>query len=217
MTTRTWFRATLRVFAVALLFAVQPLLLAQVTTGRIAGVVTDSSGSAIPDVAVTVTEVDTSTSTFVKTDGTGNYLATNLKIGKYTVSFQKQGFQRSVESNVDVGIGQVVRVDVALKVGVVTQTVEVTGAPALLQTETSALGTIETEKRIVDLPLNGRNFFKLAYLGPGANEGSTGTSAGAGSTDNNRPGMSLSVNGLRVFDNNSSTAWITTSSAMAQW
>jgi hypothetical protein len=202
MTTRTWFRATLLVCTVALLLAVQPLLLAQLTTGRIAGVVTDSSGSAIPDVAVTVTEVDTSTSTSVKTDGTGNYLATNLKIGKYTVSFQKQGFQRSVESNVDVGIGQVVRVDVALKVGVVTQTVEVTGAPPLLQTETSSLGTIETEKRIVDLPLNGRNFFKLAYLGPGANQGATGTSAGAGSTDNNRPGTALSVNGLRIFDNN---------------
>src|ERR1700731_18415 len=202
MTTRTCFRATLLVCAVALLLAVPPLLLAQLTTGRIAGVVTDSSGSAIPDVAVTVTEVDTSTSTSVKTDATGNYLATNLKIGKYTVSFQKQGFQRSVESNVDVGIGQVVRVDVALKVGVVTQTVQVTGAPPLLQAETSSLGTIETERRIVDLPLNGRNFFKLAYLGPGANEGATGTSAGAGSTDNNRPGTALSVNGLRIFDNN---------------
>jgi hypothetical protein len=202
MTRHTCFRASLLVCAVSLLWSTQSVVLAQVTTGRIAGVVTDSSGSSLPDVAVTVTQVDTATSTTVTTDGTGNYLATNLKIGKYSVSFQKQGFQRSVQSNVDVGIGQVVRVDISLKVGVVTQTVEVTGAPPLLQTETSALGTIETEKRIVDLPLNGRNFFKLAFLGPGANEGATGTSAGAGSTDNNRPGIALSVNGLRVFDNN---------------
>src|SRR6202049_3912553 len=202
MTTRTGFRATLLVCTVVLLLAVQPLLLAQVTTGRISGLVTDSSGSSIPGVALTVTEVDTATSTSVKTDASGDYLATNLKIGKYTVSFQKQGFQRSIESNVDVGIGQVVRVDVALKVGVVTQTVEVTGAAPLLQTETSSLGTIETEKRIVDLPLNGRNFLQLAYLGRGANQGGTGTSAGAGSTDNNRPGTALSVNGLRIFDNN---------------
>src|ERR1700680_231755 len=202
MTTRLCFRASLLVCAVALLLAGQPLLQAQVTTGMIAGLVTDPSGSALPDVSVTVTEVDTATPTTVNTDAAGNYLATNLKIGMYTVSFQKQGFQRSVESNVDVGIGQVVRVDVALKVGVVTQTVEVTGAAPLLQTETSSLGTIESEKRIVELPLNGRNFFKLAYLGPGANQGATGTSAGAGSTDNNRPVISLSVNGLRIFDNN---------------
>ena len=200
MTTRLCFRAGLLLCAV--LLAVQPFALAQVTTGRIAGVVTDPSGSTLPDVSVTVTQVDTDTSTTVVTDAGGNYLATNLKIGSYTVSFQKQGFQRSVQSNVDVGIGQVVRVDVALKVGVVTQTVEVTGAAPLLQTETSSLGTIESEKRIVELPLNGRNFFKLAYLGPGANQGATGTSAGAGSTDNNRPGISLSVNGLRIFDNN---------------
>src|ERR1700722_20118817 len=202
MTTSQCFRASLLVCAVALLLAGKPILRAQVTTGRIAWVGTDPSGSPLPDVSVTVTQVDTATSTTVTTDATGNYLATNLKIGTYTVSFQKQGFQRSVESNVDVGIGQVVRVDVGLKVGVVTQTVEVTGAAPLLQTETSSLGTIESEKRIVELPLNGRNFFKLAYLGPGANQGATGTSAGAGSTDNNRPGISLSVNGLRIFDNN---------------
>src|SRR5580704_17888065 len=200
MTRHTCFRASLLFCTLSLICSTQSAL-AQVTTGRIAGVVSDSSGSSLPDVAVTVTQVDTATSTTVNTDAAGNYLATNLKIGMYTVSFQKQGFQRSVESNVDVGIGQVVRVDVALKVGVVTQTVEVTDAPPLLQTETSSLGTIETEKRIVELPLNGRNFFKLAFLGPGANEGATGTSAGAGSTDNNRPGTALSVNGLRIFDN----------------
>jgi hypothetical protein len=201
MTRHTCFRASLLFCTLSLICSTQSAL-AQVTTGRIAGVVSDSSGSSLPDVAVTVTQVDTATSTTVNTDAAGEYIATNLKIGMYTVSFQKQGFQRSVQSNVDVGIGQVVKVDAALKVGVVTQTVEVTGAPPLLQTETSALGTIETEKRIVDLPLNGRNFFKLAYLGPGANAGATGTSAGAGSTDNNRPQTALSVNGLRIFDNN---------------
>jgi hypothetical protein len=125
-----------------------------------------------------------------------------LKIGTYKVAFKKDGFEQSIQSGVQVGIGQVVRIDIAMKVGGVTQTLEVTVTAALLATETSSLGTIESEKRIVELPLNGRNFFKLAYLGPGANQGATGTSAGAGSTDNNRPGISLSVNGLRVFDNN---------------
>ena len=196
------FKAIPMLCAVTVLCLPPCVVLAQVTTGRIVGVITDPSGSRVPDVTVTITQVDTSAAISVTTDSEGSYSGTNLNIGRYEVSCQKTGFQRAIQSSVVVGIGQIVRVDFALKVGVVAQTVEVTGAPPLLEGQTSSLGTIETEQRIVDLPLNGRNFFKLAYLGPGANEGSTGTSAGAGSTDNNRPGMSLSVNGLRVFDNN---------------
>src|SRR6266478_24983 len=192
------FKAALLICAVSMFSQV---VLAQLTTGGIVGTVTDPSGSRMPGVLVTITQTDTATSTTVATDAAGDYAATALKIGNYSITFQKEGF-RKIQTNVEIGIGQVARVDAALKVGSVSQTVEVTDAPPLLQTETSSLGTIETEKRIVDLPLNGRNFFKLAYLGPGANEGSTGTSAGAGSTDNNRPGISLAVNGLRIFDNN---------------
>jgi hypothetical protein len=201
MTRRSCFLATLA-FCTASTFWSAQLVRAQLTTGAIVGTVTDSSGSRVADVTVTATELATSTATTVTADASGDYSITPLKIGQYTVTFQKNGFQRVVQTNVTLGIGQVVRVDSILKVGAVTQTVEVNDAPPLLETETSSLGTIETEKRIVDLPLNGRNFFKLAYLGPGANAGASGTSAGAGSTDNNRPGNSLSVNGLRIFDNN---------------
>ena len=193
--------ATFVVCAVFTLWHAQ-LSTAQLTTGGIVGTVTDSSGSRIPGVIVTATEIETSTDTTVTADAAGDYSITPLKIGNYSVAFQKTGFQRVIQKNVSLDIGQVVKIDSVLKVGAVTQTVEVTGAPPLLEAETSSLGTVETEKRIVDLPLNGRNFFKLAYLGPGANEGSTGTSAGAGSTDNNRPGIALAVNGLRIFDNN---------------
>src|SRR6266849_4340796 len=201
MTKRTCFVVSLVVCAVSM-FCLSPVVQAQLTTGGIVGTVTDASGSRVPGVTVTATEEATSTATTVTADDSGNYSITPLKIGQYTVSFQKTGFQKLVQHNVTVDIGQVVRLDPALKVGAVTQTIEVVDAPPLLEAETSSLGTIETEKRIVDLPLNGRNFFKLAYLGPGANEGSTGTSAGAGSTDNNRIGISLAVNGLRIFDNN---------------
>ena len=201
MTKRACFRASVLVCAIALLWLSQPAF-SQLTTGGIVGTVSDPSGSRIPGVTVTALQIETSTPTTTSTDSSGNYTFTNLKIGKYSLTFQKEGFQRVVQSNVDLGIAQIIRFDIALKVGSVSQTVEVTDAPPLLQTETSSLGTIETEKRIVDLPLNGRNFFKLTYLGPGTNEGATGTSAGAGSTDNNRPGTAVSVNGLRIFDNN---------------
>ena len=202
MTKRAYFKGIVLVCAIALFGFIQPLVFAQLTTAGIVGTVSDPSGSRIPGVTVTALQVETSTPTTTTTDSSGNYTFTNLQIGKYSITFQKEGFQRIVQSNVDLGIAQIIRFDVALKVGSVSQTVEVTDAPPLLQTETSSLGTIETEKRIVDLPLNGRNFFKLTYLGPGTNEGATGTSAGAGSTDNNRPGTAVSVNGLRIFDNN---------------
>jgi hypothetical protein len=202
MTKSACFKASVLVCAIALLWLNQPVVLAQLTTGGIVGTVSDPSGSRLPSVTVTATQIETSTVSTSVTDSSGNYVFTNLKIGKYSLTFQKEGFQRIIQSNVDLGIAQVIRFDTTLKVGSVSQTIEVTDAPPLLQTETSSLGTIETEKRIVDLPLNGRNFFQLTYLGPGTNEGATGTSAGAGSTDNNRPGTALSVNGLRIFDNN---------------
>src|ERR1700691_1406359 len=201
MAKRTCIAASLMVFAVWM-FIAAPSAMAQLTTGGIVGTVSDATGSRIPDVTVRATEVTTATATTVTSDAAGEYSITPLKIGQYTVTFEKAGFQRVMQTNVTLDIGQVLRVDSALKVGAVTQTVEVDAAPPLLEAETSSLGTIETEQRIVELPLNGRNFFKLAYLGPGANAGASGTSAGAGSTDNNRPGNSLSVNGLRIFDNN---------------
>jgi hypothetical protein len=166
MTKHACFRASLLVCAMAVLLSNQPILLAQLTTGGIVGVVSDTSGSRVPEVTVTATEVGTSTTTKVATDSSGSYSLPTLKIGQYTVTFQKTGFQRVVQSNVVLEIGQVIKVDLVLQVGAVTQTVAVTDAPPLLEAETSSLGTIETEKRIVDLPLNGRNFFKLAYLGP---------------------------------------------------
>ena len=89
-----------------------------------------------------------------------------------------------------------------LQVGTTTQEITVSAAPPLVESQTSSLGTVETEQRIVDLPLNGRNFFQLAFLGPGANQGAQGNGALRGTTDNNRPGISLAVNGLQNFDNN---------------
>ena len=100
------------------------------------------------------------------------------------------------------GVNQVVRVDLVLQVGTTTQEITVSAAPPLVESQTSSLGTVETEQRIVDLPLNGRNFFQLAFLGPGANQGAQGNGALRGTTDNNRPGISLAVNGLQNFDNN---------------
>ena len=177
-------------------------LLAQVDRGSIVGSTTDASGAVVPGATITVTNIGTNQSTRVVTNSSGSYEANLLRIGTYKVTAEKVGFRTTEQSNVDVGVNQAVRVDLVLQVGATTQTVEVKGAPPLVQTEASSLGTIENQKRIVDLPLNGRNFIQLAYLGPGANSGMAGTNVSGGVFENQRANEAISVNGLRVSNNN---------------
>ena len=176
--------------------------MAQVDRGNIVGTVTDPTGARISNAQITITNLETGQPVHLTTDVEGNYNANLLKIGTYSVLATKQGFEKTVQPSVDVAVNQSVRVDLLLKLGAASETVEVTGAAPLLQTESSSLGTIETERRISDLPLNGRNFIQLAYLGPGANGGQTGTNVSGGVFENERANEAISVNGLRVSNNN---------------
>src|SRR5437773_12146682 len=177
-------------------------LIAQVDRGNIVGTVSDPSGANVEGAKVVIRNLATDQSVEVTTDSSGAYAANLLRIGTYSVTVERQGFKKAVEPNVEVGVNQVVRVDLNLQVGATTESVEVSGVVPLLQTESSSLGTIETEKRISDLPLNGRNFIQLAYLGPGANSGMTGSNVSGGVFENERANEALSVNGLRVSNNN---------------
>ena len=201
MLRRIYARVLFPTFFAFLLIAAVPAA-AQVDRGAIVGTVTDPSGARISNARITITNRDTGQPVHLTTDEEGNYNATLLKIGTYSVSATKQGFETTVQAIVDVAVNQSVRVDLLLKLGAASETVEVTGAAPLLQTESSSLGTIETERRISDLPLNGRNFIQLAYLGPGANGGQTGTNVSGGVFENERANEAISVNGLRVSNNN---------------
>lgn len=175
---------------------------AQVDRGSIAGTITDPTGSALPGAKVTIRNVGTDQAVQVVTDTQGNYIVGGLVGGVYSVKVEKDGFKKGVSDGVDVHVNQVVTVNSVLQVGSVTEQVEVTTAAPLVDSETSSLGTLETERRIEALPLNGRNFIQLAYLGPGADEGPQNNGALRGTTDNNRPGIQVAVDGLTSFDNN---------------
>ena len=194
-------RAFKSAFALVLI-SCSSILIAQVDRGNIVGTVSDPSGANVEAAKVAIRNLATDQSVEVTTDTSGAYAANLLRIGTYSVTVERQGFKKAVEPNVEVGVNQVVRVNLRLQVGAVTESVEVTGAAPLLQTETSSLGTIETERRISDLPLNGRNFIQLAYLGPGANSGQSGSNVSGGVFENERANEALSVNGLRVSNNN---------------
>ena len=142
-------------------------LQAQIDRSSISGTVTDPSGAVVPGATVVVTNTRTSESVTLATGSDGSYTASLLHVGAHLVEATARGFKRPGKP-VQLGLNQVARVDLQLKVGGAGEITQVTSEAPLVATETSSLGTLETGNRIVDLPLNGRLFTQLAWLGPGA-------------------------------------------------
>ena len=155
-------------FVLFLLCLLAAPLRAQLSSGSILGAVTDAGGAVIPGVVVTVANPSINLSRTVVTNEDGNFRVDQLPVGTYTVTLEKAGFRKEVRSNVRVDIDQRVRMDAALTTGAVSETVNVTADASLLQRDDSALGQVVEERKIVTLPLNGRNFSQLAYIVPGA-------------------------------------------------
>src|SRR6266704_3954278 len=141
-----------------------PPLLAQSTYGSIAGSVTDSSGAAITDAQVALTNLGTAEQRTQSTGTDGLYSFVNLFPGRYKIEVEKTGFKHFTRPEVVVEVNQSARIDATLQVGDVTQTVEVTGETPLLQTETSSLGQVVEQRKTNELPLNGRNIFNLTAI-----------------------------------------------------
>ncbi len=175
---------------------------AQVDRGGIVGSVEDSSGARVAGARVTVTNLSTNIAEMLTSDAQGDFSANSLQIGTYSVKVDKKGFAAAVQQSVPVSVGEIAKINFVLQPGSDAQTVQVTAGVVDLDTQSSSLGTVETEKRISELPLNGRNFIALAYLGPGANSGETGSNAAGGVFENERGNEAISVNGLRVSNNN---------------
>ena len=159
--------------AIALVLCFAALLVgspvsAQSTFGSLSGTVTDASGSAIPGATVTLTSLATSSTSVATTSGDGTYTFVNLIQGEYRLEVEKTGFKHFKREPVTVQVNQSYRIDPALEVGAVTQTVEVTGETPLLQPTTSSLGQVIDQRGTNEIPLNGRNVFNLITLSPGA-------------------------------------------------
>jgi hypothetical protein len=131
------------------------------------GVVTDASNAVMPGVRITVSNEATGVVREATTNDRGLYSAAFLTPGNYRVEAAKEGFAPSVRPSLKLDVGQVARVDFALKVGAVAETIEVSAAASLINSETSVVGQVIDNRRIVELPLNGRNYLELARLTPG--------------------------------------------------
>src|SRR5713101_5295233 len=145
-----------------------PRLSAQTTYGSIAGTVADSSGAAISDAQVTLTNIGTAEKRVQQTGAEGLYLFPNLMIGRYRVDAEKTGFKRTSQPEVVVQVQQTSSTNLTMQVGDVTQTVEVTSETPPLQPDSASLGQVIDERKTNEIPLNGRNVFNLITLSPAA-------------------------------------------------
>jgi hypothetical protein len=142
--------------------------LAQVQAGRIVGTVTDPNQALVPNARVVITNTATNQAQTLTTNGAGDFVLTPANPGTYRVEVSASGFGTSEVSNVEVIVGQSARVDVSLRIGEASTKVEVIATTPLINTESGTLGQEITNKQIVELPLNGRSFYELARLTPGA-------------------------------------------------
>jgi hypothetical protein len=185
-----WFCA-----AAALLLATSPIF-AQGVTGRIQGTVHDPSNAVVAGAAVTITNQLTGYRVEVSTNHAGEYLAPNLPPGTYTVSVTAPGFKIAETKAVVVIVDSLSTVDFSLQVGSRADTVQVSSAAQLVDTESSAMGNDISSTQIEELPLFGRVYSQLVQIMPGAVKTGIGSSAESGSGIGANGSITAAVNGI---------------------
>jgi hypothetical protein len=166
------------------------------TLGTITGEVKDASGAVIPGATVTVTNTGTNASRESTSNEAGAYSFPALPPGPYTVKSELQGF-KTAQKPVELHVEQTVRVDFTMEIGTLSETAEVTGIAPLITTENATVGTVIENRRIVELPLNGRNFLSLVALSPNVSAEFAGAGQAGDRQGGSRANQQLSISGQR--------------------
>src|SRR2546430_3326501 len=156
------------VVSLLLSLGVVPAAWTQEVTASIVGTVTDPSGAPINGADVTATDADRGTVWTAKTNESGAYNILRVPIGNYSVKVAASGFQTVSHAAFTLVLNQTARVDVQMKVGQASETVEVTGSAPVLQTESTEVSTLIDANTVTSLPLAARNYVQLTLLSPGA-------------------------------------------------
>ena len=165
---------------------------AQLGTATISGTVTDSSSAIVVGATVTAVNNGTGFQRQTVSGDQGQYNLPGLTPGSYNLTVEFSGFRRAELKAITLQVDQNARLNVALEIGQVTETVEIAGQAPLVESSNATLGAVVDTQKILALPLNGRNFLQLAKLVPGV---TTGTEGGGGGADG------FSANGLRADQN----------------
>lgn len=184
-----WFGVTAVFFATG--------LFSQTTSTEVLGTVTDPTGALVPGAKVTLLRTSTGQQREAATSPEGNYSFPLIDIGEYTVTVEASGFKTQQKSGLQVQLNQKVRVDFLMEVGATTERIEVSATGVTLRTEDQAVGQVIDNKRVVELPLNGRNVAGLAVLIPGVQFGIRMGMGGTGGFPIPGNGVAISANGQR--------------------
>jgi hypothetical protein len=142
-------------------------VLAQTSAGSLSGLVTDASGAVVASVAIEVVDIDRGTTLRTTSNESGFYVVSPLPPGRYRLTAERSGFRKYQLEPLSIATQQKASMDISLDVGAVTESVTVSGSAQLIDTSTATLSGVVENKRIADLPLNGRNVYSLAALTPG--------------------------------------------------
>jgi hypothetical protein len=163
---------------------------AQQFQGSFTGTVTDTSGAVVPGATITAIEVDKGFSRTVLTLDDGSFEIPLLPPGRYRLTAEKSGFEKTTQGPLELTVNAHLKMDFQLKVGSQTTTVTVEATAPLLDTQTSSVGTTVDREKVVQLPLNGRQFLELTLFTPGVVPGTQGS-------ENSERGGAINVNGMR--------------------
>ena len=136
-------------------------------TGSISGIVTDSSGSVMPDATITATNTQTGIRSVVKTDGKGFYNLPDLAVGTYNLQVEQKGFKTFEKDGIVIDANAAIRVDVQLEVGTIAEKITVSADAVHVESQSTQMGEVITGQKITSVPLNGRDFTNLLALQPG--------------------------------------------------
>ena len=168
------------------------------TFGSIDGEARDATGAAVAGVTVSATNIGTNAARTAITNDAGAYSFPSLAPGTYTLHAEKPGFKTVVRNQIELQVQQAARIDMELQVGQVNESVEVQGDAALLATDNATVGTVIENKRIVELPLNGRNYLQLVSLAPNVSTGFAGQGQASARQGGIRAGETIAVSGQRT-------------------
>src|SRR5215470_1297128 len=160
-------RAATAIAVVSLITFGSCAVFGQVSTATISGVVRDASGAVVPGVTVTVKHVESGLTRIAVTNENGGYTVQLLPVGAYEITTDLPGFKQEVRRGINLAVGQVAVVNLALEVGAAAEAVTVTGEAPIVNTTLASTSGLVNESQIKDLPLNGRSFDQLLTVNTG--------------------------------------------------